>query len=85
MRDAIIAKAPVAMIAGMFVAAMAYTYLQVAQVRLSLPDVDQKTYAEAFPLRWRVLWVTINLASFVSALGFLVIVLGRLWQGRDTT
>ena len=43
------------MIAGMFVAAMAYTYLQVAQVPLSLPDVDQKTYAEAFPLRWRVL------------------------------
>lgn len=48
-------QSPFAMIAGMFVAAMAYTYLQVAQVPLSLPDVDQKTYAEAFPLRWRVL------------------------------
>lgn len=80
MREAIIAKAPVAMIAGMFVAAMAYTYLQVAQVPLGLPDVEQKTYAEAFPVRWRVLWVTINLASFISAMSFLVIVLGRLWR-----
>ena len=85
MRDAIIAKAPVAMIAGMFVAAMAYTYLQVAQVPFGLPDPDMPTYAEYHPVRWRVLWVTINLAGFVSAMGFLVIVLGRLWQGRDTT
>ena len=66
----------------MFVAAMAYTYLQVAQVPLSLPDTDQKTYAEAYPVRWRVLWVTINLASFVSAMGFLATVLGRLWSSR---
>ena len=77
-----ISKAPVALIAGAFVAAMAYTYLQVAQVPLSLPDVEQKTYAEAYPVRWRMLWVIINLGSFVSAMGFLGIVLGRLWQSR---
>jgi hypothetical protein len=85
MGDTIIAKAPVAMIAGMFVAAMAYTYLQVAQVPYGLPDPDMPSYAEDHPLRWRVLWVTINFAGFVSAMSFIAIVLGRLWRPVDRT
>ena len=80
--EKIIAKAPTALIAGMFVAGVAYAYLQNAQVPDSLPDVAQKTYAQAYPVRWRVLWTTINLASFTSAMAFVVIVLGRLWQSR---
>jgi hypothetical protein len=78
-----IRKAPIAMLAGMFVAATAYTYLQIAQVPFGLPDPDMPTYAEAHPVRWRVLWVTINLAGFISAMSFILIVLGRLWRSAD--
>jgi len=85
MVDYFIRKAPVAMIAGTFVAAMAYTYLQVAQVPFGLPDTDMPTYAEYHPVRWRILWVTINLGGFISAMGFVTIVLGRLWRSADRT
>ncbi len=76
--DWIVAKAPVALIAGMCVAGVAYSYLQIAQLPFGLPDAELRTYAQYHPVRWRVLWVTINLASMVSAMGFVVIVLGRL-------
>ncbi|WP_333714328.1 hypothetical protein [Yoonia sp.] len=81
----LIRKAPVAMLAGMFVAGMAYGYLDIARVPFDLRDPEMPTYAEAHPVRWRVLWVTINLAGFVSAMGFVLIVLGRLWQSADRT
>ena len=83
MANLLISKAPAAMIAGMFVAAISYTYLQIAQVPFGLPDPDMPTYAEYHPVRWRVLWVTINFAGFISAMSFLAIVLGRLWGSTD--
>ena len=74
--------APAALLAGMFVAASAYGYLQIVQTAFDLPDPDYPTYAEFHPVRWRVLWVTINIASFVSAMGFVMIALGRVWQAK---
>ena len=79
----LIRKAPVAMLAGMFVAGMAYSYLETAQVPFDLRDPETPTYAEAQPVRWRVLWVTINLAGLISAMSFVLIVLGRLWRSAD--
>ena len=85
MANRLISKAPIAMIAGMCVAATAYSYLQIAQVPFGLPDPGMPTYAEYHPVRWRVLWTTINLAGFVSAMSFIAIVLGRLWRSADRT
>jgi hypothetical protein len=81
--DFIIRKAPVAMLAGMFVAAMAYSYLEIVQVPFEVTEAGLPVYADVHPVRWRVLWVTINLGGFISAMSFLVIVLGRLWRSAD--
>ena len=70
--------ATAALIAGAVVAGAAYLYLQIAQIPFGLPDPDSPSYAQYHPVRWRVLWVTINIASALSALGFVGILLARL-------